>query len=122
MVLLQSCQKSGRALQARGRRNEESQEGEDRLPESSPSARYMEHVHLVDKVTQVLVADESFAPVSAAREASPSSSAASPLEREASLSSSSSLERREVQAAPGRAEKELPRVPQARKPLCNAGS
>ena len=113
MVLLQSCQKSGRALQARGRRNEESQEGEDRLPESSPSARYMEHVHLVDKVTQVLVADESFAPVSAAREASPSSSAASPLEREASLSSSSSLERREVQAAAGRAEKELPHIPQA---------
>jgi len=92
------------------------------LSESSPLARYMEHVHLVDKVTKILVADQSFAPVSAAREASPSSSAASPLEREASLSSSSSLERREVQAAPGRAEKELPRVPQARKPLCNAGS
>jgi len=113
MVLLQSCQKSGRALQARGRRNEGSKEGGDHLPESSPLPRYMEHVHLVDKVTQVLVADESFAPVSAAREASPSSSAASPLEREASLSSTFSPERREVQAAAGRSEKELPRVPQA---------
>jgi len=99
-VLLQNYPKGERASQGRGGRNEGRKEGGDRL--SSPSLpRYMEHVHLVDKVR---VADDPFAPVSRATALQVSLSCSSPpaAETAAAACTSLCLEEEELLSVPGR--------------------